>query len=60
MGGSTRSERVYTHRKVQKLGAIFYVQPYKNTLDAQLNKWLLENSSIVYKGESGIIYKLSN
>ncbi len=40
-----------------KLGAKYFVEPYKNPVDSLLENYLLENSVVVYVDNNGRIYK---
>lgn len=44
-------------KKFFELGANFYVEPYKDPIDQELNKWLKNNAELIHQDDNGRIYK---
>ncbi|MEP0859810.1 MAG: glycosyltransferase family 39 protein [Ignavibacterium sp.] len=44
-------------KKYSEQGAKYYVEPFKNPVDPELEKWLQQNSDLIYSDSNGRIYK---
>ena len=46
--------------KYKKMGAKYYVEPYKKLIDSKLYKWLMKNGEIDYEDNISIIFRLQH